>query len=370
LVKKVEELKVIFKDGLFLEVQLFNKDLIPAQAVLTDLMRDVAESTKTNLVATAAPFYCKREDAYDQRVLLCSSLQTTFPQVENLLNQGDDSAIGPFFKSDRYFLPSYEEMLSFGHTENELRVSNEVATLTESYDVLNKPLLPEFPCPNGMSPDEYLKELCRGGWRQKIAGKIPKASETTYADRVKYELGVLQHAGLSSYFLILNDICNFISQNGWLLPIGRGSAAGCLTSYLIDVTQVDPVKYDLIFERFYNAGRNTKDRVSMPDIDLDVPSSERGKIIDYIKMKYGESKVGYICNFQTMKGRGAMKEVLRAYGNVPFEMMNRITENIPDEASIIDDLQVMKEEGEEPSIILWALKNEQEKLSEWARKTR
>lgn len=145
----------------------------------------------------------------------------------------------------------------------------------------------------------------------------------------------------------------------------HNSSAGCLVSYLIGITGIDPIPYNLIFERFYNVGRSSKDRVSLPDIDIDVPINKRDNIIEYIKNKYGEKKVAQMLTFNTMKGRGALKEVLRVYGNISFDEMNNITKFIPDEAKIADELQEMKEETGESSIIRWALENSSEKLKEW-----
>jgi len=145
----------------------------------------------------------------------------------------------------------------------------------------------------------------------------------------------------------------------------HNSAAGCLVSYLIGITSIDPIRYNLIFDRFYNSGRNTKDRISMPDIDVDVPINKREQIIQYIKDKYGHDKVSQMVTFNTIKGRGALKDVFRVYGNISFEEMNRITKNIPDEAKIADELQEMKEETGEASIIRWALENNADKLREW-----
>ena len=125
------------------------------------------------------------------------------------------------------------------------------------------------------------------------------------------------------------------------------------------------IKYNFLFDRFYNSGRNTADRISMPDIDVDVPINKREVIIDYIKNKYGFDKVSQMVTFNTIKGRGALKDVLRVYGNISFEEMNRITKNIPDEAKIADELQEMKEETGESSIIRWALENNVDKLKEW-----
>jgi len=145
----------------------------------------------------------------------------------------------------------------------------------------------------------------------------------------------------------------------------HNSAAGCLVSYLIGITEINPLKYNLLFERFYNEGRNTTDHISMPDIDVDVPINKRENIIEYIKNKYGKDKVSQMITFNTMKGRGALKEVLRVYGNVTFDEMNKITKFIPDEAKIADELQEMKEDTGEASIIRWALENNVDKLKEW-----
>jgi DNA polymerase-3 subunit alpha len=272
--------------------------------------------------------------------------------------------MGCFFKSDNYYILSPEEMLAL-HTEEEIDNTNYVDSLIESFDILHKPMLPVFDCPNNLNPDEYLRQLCREGWKDKIANTIAKDDQQVYIDRIKRELEVLQGAGLSSYFLIVQDIVNYVRNNGWLPGPGRGSASGCLVSYLIGITSIDPIKYDLIFERFYNSGRNTKDRISMPDIDVDVPINKRESIIEYIKSKYGRDKVSQMITYNTLKGRGALKEVLRVYDNISFEEMNRITKHIPDEAKIADELQEMKEDTGEASIIRWALENQVDKLKEW-----
>jgi DNA polymerase-3 subunit alpha len=238
--------------------------------------------------------------------------------------------------------------------------------MCESYSPLSKPVLPSFPVPQPYSSEpEYLRQLCREGWKSKIDNKIPKDQHHIYVDRIKHELEILQGAGLSSYFLIVRDILHFIRSNGWLPGPGRGSAAGCLVSYLIGITSIDPIKYSLLFERFYNAGRNTKDRISMPDIDVDVPINQRDTIIKYIKDKYGHDKVSQMITFNTLKGRGALKEVLRVHDNITFEEMNNITKHIPDEAKIADELQELKDEEGSASIIKWALENNGDKLKEW-----
>ena len=359
----VKYLKENFSD-VFLEAQLMDKDNLTVQVELTNAVRQIGKQTETKVICTPDAHYCKKEDAIDQRILLCNNLKMTFPDISRKLSNDQDVPMGCFFTSDNYHILSQEEMAAL-HTEEEIENTQFVANLIEEYDILSKPQLPPFDCPVGFDDAEYLRELCRKGWKEKIANVIPKEEHQKYVDRIKYELDVLQGANLSSYFLIVQDIVNYVREKGWLPGPGRGSAAGCLVSYLIGITSIDPIKYNLIFDRFYNAGRNTKDRISMPDIDVDVPINKRELIIEYIKNKYGSDKVSQMVTFNTIKGRGALKDVLRVYGNVGFEEMNKITQNIPDEAKIADELQEMKDETGEASIIRWALENNADKLREW-----
>jgi DNA polymerase-3 subunit alpha len=357
-------LKTIFGDDVFLEAQLIDKDNLALQEILTEKVRIIGKQTNTKVICTPDAHYCRKSDAVDQRILLCNNLKTTFPEISRKISNDESVPLSCFFTSDNYHIPSQEEM-KYLHTKEEIYNTNFVSNLVEEYDILNKPKLPPFSCPNNQNPDEYLRELCRRGWKQKIANKINKNDQQQYVDRIKYELDVLQGAGLSSYFLIVQDIVDFVRKNNWLPGPGRGSAAGCLVSYLIGITSIDPIKYNLLFDRFYNAGRNSGGYVSMPDIDVDVPIDKRENIIEYIKNKYGHDKVSQMITFNTIKGRGALKDVLRVYGNISFEEMNKITKNIPDESKIADELQEMKEETGESSIIRWALENNVDKLKEW-----
>jgi DNA polymerase-3 subunit alpha len=363
-VEHINYLKTIFKDNVFIEAQLMDSENLTVQKILTECVRELGKITNTKVICTPDAHYCKKEDSIDQRILLCNNLKTTFPEISRKISNDEDVPMGCFFTSDNYHILSQEEIKAL-HTEEEIANTVYVASLVEDYDILSKPKLPPFDCPKGYDDAEYLRELCRQGWREKIAPFIPKEEQQPYLDRIKYELDVLQGANLSSYFLIVQDIVNFVRKQGWLPGPGRGSAAGCLVSYLIGITSIDPIKYKLIFDRFYNSGRNTKDRVSMPDIDVDVPINKRETIINYIKEKYGLDKVSQMVTFNTIKGRGALKDVLRVYGNISFDEMNRITKNIPDEAKIADELQEMKEETGEASIIRWALENNADKLKEW-----
>jgi len=361
----VGRFKDIFgKDNFFLEAQLMDKDNLEIQSSLTDCIRELSKLTHTKTVCTPDAHYCKKEDAVDQRVLLCNNLKTTFPEINRKLNNNEDIGLGAFFSSDNFHILSQEEINAL-HTEEEIDNTNLVDSMCEEYNILSKPNLPPFACPDGYDDAEYLRQLCRNGWRDKIANHVPESEHQVYVDRIKYELDVLQGADLSSYFLIVQDIVNHVRSNNWLPGPGRGSAAGCLVSYLIGITNIDPIKYNLMFDRFYNAGRNTADHISMPDIDVDVPINKREDIIKYIKDKYGHDKVSQMITFNTIKGRGALKDVLRVYGNITFDEMNNITKNIPDEAKIADELQIMKDETGEASIIRWALENNGDRLKEW-----
>lgn len=361
----VSKLKGVFgNDNIYLESQLIDSNRLEIQKTLTETIREIGKKTNTKIIATPDAHYCEREDAIDQRILLCNNLKTTLIDINNKLSNDEDAPMSCFFLSDSYHIPSFEEMMDI-HTTEELENTHLVDSLCENYDILKNPQLPPFPCPENTGVDEYLRHLCREGWSTKIANKINKSDEQIYLDRIKYELGVLQGAGLSGYFLIIQDIVQKVRSSGWLPGPGRGSAAGCLVSYLVGITSIDPIKYGLLFDRFYNAGRNNENYVSMPDIDVDVPINKREEIIDYIKNKYGHDNVSQMITFNTIKGRGALKDVLRVYGNITFEEMNKITKNIPDEAKIADELQEMKEETGESSIIRWALENNSENLKEW-----
>jgi len=360
----VSYMKDLFGDNYFLESQLMDRESTPEQIELTNIIRRLGSSTNTKIICTPDAHYCEKEDAVDQRILLCNNLKTTLTDINKKMLNNESIPMGCFFKSDNFHILSPEE-IALLHTEEEIENTNYVDSLCEDYDILHKPMLPPFSCPNNTNPDEYLRELCRKGWKEKIANNIDKEDQQQYVDRIKYELEILQGADLSSYFLIVGDIVNKVRLEHWLPGPGRGSAAGCLVSYLIGITSIDPIKYNLIFERFYNSGRNTKDRISMPDIDVDVPINKREYIIEYIKSKYGHDKVSQMITFNTMKGRGALKEVLRVYGNITFDEMNRITKYIPDEAKIADELQEMKEDTGEASILRWALENNVDKLKEW-----
>lgn len=311
-------------------------------------------------------FYIHKRDADLHRLLLCAGMKTTLTKVQKKMKDSDKfSGHQRFFDSDDFSLPSPSDVSKM-YSAKEIKEANDIADSCEEYDVLGPPMLPHFECPKGYSENEYLKQLCRDGWQRLLANnnKVDSdESKDVYLDRIQMEMGIVFEAKLSGYFLIVQDIVNYVRSSGWLPGPGRGSAAGCLISYLIGITEIDPIEYDLIFERFYNMGRNTGGHVSLPDIDVDVPAEQRDLVIDYIKQKYGVKNVSQMLTFSKLQGRAALKEVMRIDGSVSFAEMNDITKNIPNEADISDQL----EETGETSLIRWALVNESENLVKWCR---
>lgn len=351
LAAKYNELKEMFGGNLYISISLDDSSNLAANK-----LAEIYRKNLTNLVASPDCHYLTQEDAVDHHILLCSYTGKDQTNILGSVADFDQFTLGRFFHSDGYYL---NKELDDRYTQEEIENTNKIADLCESYDITNKPTLPKFPCPNNFSQTDFLREQCRNGWKQKSA-KIDKMRHAEYGDRIKYELSVIEKNDFSGYFLIISDIIDFCRKNKWLTGPSRGSVGGCLVAYLAGITGLDSIKYNLLFERFINP-----DRKKLPDIDFDVPKLHRKEVIDYIKEKYGHDKVYQICAFQTMKGRGILKEILRATGGISFELMNKITKHIPDEAKISDELEEMRQEGEEDSIVLWALKNKIEELREW-----
>ncbi len=348
----ISSLQNIFKDDFYLDSCIQDYQNRPVQRVLTENWR----KTGCKLIATADTHYLEQADCYDQRVLLCSKTGYKFTNLNENIGNYDNGVLSRFFMSDEYDLKTELKW----HKPEELKNTFEIDEKCEKYSILSGPQMPQFPCPNGLSSEQYLRQLCREGWSKRIAGKIKQEEVQLYGDRVKYELSVIEEKGFSGYFLILSDIIKWAKSQGQLVGAGRGSAGGCLVSYLSEITAVNPIPHHLLFERFLNPGRK-----GMPDIDVDFPANFRSSVFDYVRSKYGEINVKQITSFQNIKGRSALKAVLQAYGNTSFSEMNEMTKYIPDEASISDDLQEMKEEEGDSSIIRWVLENEPKKFKDW-----
>lgn len=364
-VVKASLLRDIFgKENFFIEIQLIDSKVDELANVVGQALRQISNMTGIPCVAIPNAHYAKREDAEDQRVLLCTALRKSVTQVKRDIQQGKKT-FDKFFNSNNHHIPSYEDMVEF-HTEEELANTNLISNMCKEYTITGPPNPPEFKPPNGMNPEQYLRMLCRKGYGDKLHNidkNHPRFKE--YGDRVNHELEVFTSANLSSYFLIVADLLRLCRDKNYLTGPGRGSASGCIVSYLLGITQIDPIPYDLVFERFYNAGRNTDGRVSMPDIDIDVPKMARPEVIDYIRKTYGDDNVAQILTYQTLKGRASLKRVMGSTGKIPFLMQNAITDNILEEAQIGDELQEMKDQRGSSSIIQWSLEHSPEKFKDW-----
>jgi DNA polymerase-3 subunit alpha len=354
------------KGQFFIEIQVIDSVLNPFTAMVADALRQIATKTGIPCVATPDAHYCTKEAADDQRVLLCTFFKKTIGQVQRELKHGTaNNVLSTFFKSNKYHIPTYEEMREF-NTEEELANTNVIADMCDDYSILHPPEPPEFKCPDDMDPNTYLRKLCREGWANKM-GHITKGTElfNQYGERVNHELEIFTSIGLSSYFLIVDDILDFVRKRGYITGPGRGSAAGCLVSYLLGITQIDPIPFKLLFERFYNTGRNAPGKISWPDIDFDIPKAAREGAIEYTKDKYGEDNVSQIITFQTLKGKAALTRTMTARGNISFAEQKEITKCLLDESKVADELKGIEEEYGFSSSILWALENRAKDLKEW-----
>jgi DNA polymerase-3 subunit alpha len=383
------------KGNFFIELQneLNPKDKLPLNIhpLIVNCLREVSENTGIPAVASSDPHYPRIEDAQHQRTMVMINLKETEESVSKMLdNEENDTMV--FFGSNSFYIHSYEEM-SKKFTKEELELTNKIADQVESFDIAQKPIIPCFNIDvkldnnyNGIcktEEDKYILQLCIEGAKEKKLWESSGISKEKYWDRLKTELEVLSKAGLSPYFLIVWDYCmaakyrpkdhSFdwkanLNASGELDPIptgtSRGSAGGCLISCLMGITDklVDPLKYDLMFGRFYNDARNTKDNVEMPDIDIDFASEGREWIVEYLKWKYGKENVGHIITFHRIQGRAAIKDVFRVKGmEGGFDLANKLSQFIPNEAEIADEIQEMKESGvEDYGILQWAIDNSKE----------
>jgi DNA polymerase-3 subunit alpha len=345
-----------FGENLFLEVQFNDAEIVPANNILSKIIRHIAKKNGFRCLPTWESYYLEGESAIDHRVLLCSKFKTTLRKVEHELNHSEEIGFHRFFSGNTYNFPLLETVSRL-FTEEEVSNTQAIADQCETFSLSNPPFLPNFECPGNTSALNYLDTICRKSLRDRNL-------DSSYIDRYEHELSVLAKANLASYFLIVYDYMNFAREKGWWVDL-RGSAGGCLVSNLLGMSSVDPIKYNLLFERFYNEGRNSPGRIALPDIDCDVPKMHREEIFAYIRKKYGESRVAQISTYGRIQGKAAIKEVLRVNEVCGATEMSLVTKAIPNESLIAGDLQEMREEEREASIILWALENRASAFKEW-----
>ena len=267
----------------------------------------LSQETGIPLVATNDAHYLRREDAKAHEVLLCIQTGKKITDEDRMR-----------FRTDDFYIKSPEEMGELFKNvpeaiENTIRIANACNVVLE-FDKLH---LPEYQVPDGREPFEYLRSLCYEGLNRLTDAGADKA------ERLEYELGVIRQMGYVDYFLIVWDFIKYARDHGIMVGPGRGSAAGSLVSYCLGITSIDPIKYNLLFERFLNP-----ERISMPDIDIDFCYERRQEVIDYVIEKYGKDRVAQIITFGTMAARAAIRDVGRAL-DIPYGEVDVIAKMIP-----------------------------------------
>ena len=346
----INELKSIFGQNFFLELCDIDNSTIPAAEIISKITLDASIRHKILCIGTCKPHYLKKEDLESLKILICSDRKASFRNINEVLEKEGDVEYNSFFRNNNAYLLNEEEYLQL-YGPKILENNNYVASLCEQYDILSSPKIPQFDCPNNENPNNFLRKLCKDNW-----SKVPKSKEVEYQSRLDYELKVLEKVGLAPYFLIVHDIVQWANAKNALV-CGRGSAGGTLTGFLLGIVESDPIKYNLYFERFYNEGRNTPGKISLADIDIDLPVGTRDECVEYLRNKYGRDKTANIATFGGLKGAGALKEVLRIKNVCSIEEMNKITKLIVDEHKISDELEELRKSGEDASVLGWTLDN-------------
>ena len=355
--------EVFGKENTFVEIQRMDESRLFMAQILNKALRAYAEKARMRVVATNDPHYVKKEDAELQQMLLCGRMKTTMGRVREKLANAEDVGMGGFFKSHNYYILSPDEMRPL-HTEAELRATLEIADMCENYTIEEAPRCPKFPhVPENHDSASYLRELTYKGYDKLYRGKV---DHSIYTSRLESELKIYHESKIDDYFLITQDILGSLKRRNKLHGTGRGSVGGSLTASCLGITiGFDPIHYGLLHERFLNEDRAR--RGELPDVDMDVPVEERENVIRYIKDLYGEDYVAQVATFGMYKGKSALKLVMKAL-DVPFALQNEITEWIPDEQKITDDLaDYASEHDGAKSILMLALEDQKDKLGRYAR---
>ena len=313
--KLAMEYRNIFGNGnYYLEIQ--DHGLPEQKQVNTEVVR-LSRELNIPLVATNDVHYVDKDDAKIQDILMCLQMQKTIDD-ENRMK----------FPSDEFYLKSREEMEQlFPELEEALDNTNEIAERCNVEFEFHKYHLPRYDVPEGYTTNGYFRELCQKGLVERYGEDCPEE----YKERLEYELNTIENMGYVEYFLIVWDFINFAKQNNIMVGPGRGSAAGSIVAYTLKITDIDPMKYSLLFERFLNP-----ERVSMPDIDIDFCYERREEVIDYVKRKYGEDHVAQIITFGTMGAKIAIRDVARVL-NVSYNKADQIAKEIPFELGMTID---------------------------------
>ena len=313
------ELSAIFgKDHFYIELQDHG---LPEQKQILPLLAKLAAECALPMVATNDCHYLRRADAETQAVLMC---------IQTNSRLADGRPIG--FETDEFYYKDTAEMrMLLGAYEGAIENTVKIAEKCDFRFDFDKSFLPKFPCPSGISAAAYLRQLSEAGFAtRQTAGALDLSQHTAqdYRQRMDYELSVIEGMGYDDYFLIVQDYVNFAKSKQIPVGPGRGSGAGSVVAYFLGITDVDPLSFDLLFERFLNP-----ERVSMPDIDVDFCYNRRDEVIRYVSERYGADHVSQIVTFGTLAARAAIRDVGRALG-IPYNEVDAVAKAIPRELGI------------------------------------
>jgi len=309
-------------DEFYLELQYHPE--IEEQQQVNEKLVEFSEELDMPLIATNDVHYLKEDDAEAQDILMLINTNTDKDDEERNTMINDDFSL----RSEEKMKEAFED-----HPEAIENTQKIKEKCNFEFD-LDTTRLPHFEVPNDKTKDEYLRELCMEGIEERYGEKTDEIME-----RLERELSVITEMNFSSYFLIVQDFVNWAKEHHIVVGPGRGSAGGSLVSYLLKITDIDPLKYDLLFERFLNPGRA---KVSFPDIDLDFTDRRRGEVIEYVANKYGKDKVAQIITFGTMAARGVIRDVGRVLG-YSYDYCDKVAKMIPMQMSLDEALNEVKE---------------------------
>lgn len=298
---------IFAKDNFYLEIQ---PNSIPEQKIVNDGLIKISKELHIPLVATNDVHYLTKERAASHEALLCIQTQTTLDDPNRMR-----------FQTQEFYFTSPQEMKSFFKDIPEAVDNTELIASRCNLELdFSKVHLPKYTPPNGEDKEEFLLRLCENGIKERFGSSTPAIKE-----RLEHELKIIKHMGFISYFLIVWDFIHYAKSKGIPVGPGRGSAAGSLVSYLLGITDVDPLKYGLLFERFLNP-----ERLGLPDIDIDFCYERRQEVIDYVTNKYGQENVAQVITFGTMAARAVVRDVGRVMA-IAYADVDRIAKMIPPE---------------------------------------
>ena len=289
-------------------IELQDHGLEQDPVVLPQLIR-LSRETGIPMVATNDAHYLAREDAKMQSILLCIQTGKTIADADRME-----------FQTDEFYVKSTEEMYElFSMVPEACENTNRIAEQCNFDFTFGETKLPYFKAPDGMENQAYFEKLCWDGLERRYPGRVTRELR----DRLEYEIDVVKKMGYTNYYLIVYDFINYAKSRDIPVGPGRGSGAGSLAAYCVGITDIDPIRYNLIFERFLNP-----ERVSMPDFDVDFCYERRQEVIDYVNEKYGRDHVAQIVTFGTMAARAAVRDVGRVMG-MPYQEVDRVAKLIP-----------------------------------------